>query len=600
MPIILGDERDNYLLGTAEADEILGLAGADTLSGRGGGDLLDGGSGADVIDSSAWYDDDGFGYHGSSSIFLPDTVRFDWATQDLTVIGESATFAGLPGETDILLEVENVWGGSGNDYIAGHREVKGGAGNDTLIGTDGDDRLWGGSGTDVLDGGAGLDIAVYSEKINPIRVDLAAGVAAYPGTGWANERLTSMEGALTGSGSDTLLGTAAANILDGGYGIDTIDGRGGRDTVSYASHGHAVVVDLVAQRGWISGASSRDILVSIENATGGRHNDFLIGTAGANVLDGGVGNDTIRAADGDDTILFSRGHDIVCAGGGTDSLVWDIAYDRYTDLQYSFELDLDFGIIREEYSGDTDVDFTADLAAGVATNTYSGGVTRFRSIEVVTTGVGNDRIVGSDRAETISVGHGANQVNAGGGDDVVYASNIGRLDDTFDYYFDDSRDAAEIVRGGAGDDTIAGATSVFGDAGDDTLIAGWYRNAMTGGTGADAFVFSDAFETDGHIYPIVDAQSGTITDFDSAEGDKIVIDSTGPVPIAPTWVGVVSDIRDIDIGEYGVVNADGALTFLLALGTEVVPGDPDEEFSDGVQVALPQDTVLLPDDVLFV
>src|SRR3546814_6988500 len=57
MAIIVGDETDNTLVGTSDADQISGLGGIDSLSGDAGDDLivvgdgaarLDGGTGADT------------------------------------------------------------------------------------------------------------------------------------------------------------------------------------------------------------------------------------------------------------------------------------------------------------------------------------------------------------------------------------------------------------------------------------------------------------------------------------------------------------------------------------------------------------------------
>ncbi len=53
-------------------------------------------------------------------------------------------------EDDIVEPVE-VWGGSGDDSI------KGGSGNDIILGQSGDDNLWGGNGRDIVIGGLGAD-----------------------------------------------------------------------------------------------------------------------------------------------------------------------------------------------------------------------------------------------------------------------------------------------------------------------------------------------------------------------------------------------------------------------------------------------------------
>jgi Ca2+-binding RTX toxin-like protein len=97
----VGNDKDNTLSGTGDADEILGRGGDDTLKGKGGNDLIEGGSGND----KAW---------------------------------------GGNGADEIL-------GGGGNDRLWGD------AGNDELYGGGGNDKLWGGTGNDVMAGGKGND-----------------------------------------------------------------------------------------------------------------------------------------------------------------------------------------------------------------------------------------------------------------------------------------------------------------------------------------------------------------------------------------------------------------------------------------------------------
>ena len=48
-----------------------------------------------------------------------------------------------------------------------------------------------------------------------------------------------------------------------------------------------------------------DVLINIQNVTGGAGNDTIIGDDNANVLNGGLGNDTITGNGGDDTINYT-------------------------------------------------------------------------------------------------------------------------------------------------------------------------------------------------------------------------------------------------------------------------------------------------------
>src|SRR5262249_3106397 len=83
------------------------------------------------------------------------------------------TQTSTPREVDTIdATVENVTGGSGDDFIrgnaapniihgrAGNDAMEGGAGNDPLYGEAGADKLYGGAGNDLLIGGDGVDTLV--------------------------------------------------------------------------------------------------------------------------------------------------------------------------------------------------------------------------------------------------------------------------------------------------------------------------------------------------------------------------------------------------------------------------------------------------------
>ena len=94
-------------------------------------------------------------------------------------------------------------------------------------------------------------------------------------------------------------------MLDGGVGgADFINGLGGIDTVSYANSASRMVIDLNRQLTW--DGTDNDTLASIENAIGSRFNDDVLGDAGSNVLDGGVGGaDLINGLGGFDTVNYA-------------------------------------------------------------------------------------------------------------------------------------------------------------------------------------------------------------------------------------------------------------------------------------------------------
>ena len=116
---------------------------------------------------------------------------------------------------DMLRNVENIVGGTGNDSLTGDAQANLFAGR---------------AGTDTLDGGAGIDTADYSEKTLPVVVTLNGATAATVGVGGiAEDTLRNIENIIGGTGNDIVTGDVLANVLSGGAGIDTLTGGAGID-----------------------------------------------------------------------------------------------------------------------------------------------------------------------------------------------------------------------------------------------------------------------------------------------------------------------------------------------------------------------------------
>ena len=176
--------------------------------------------------------------------------------------------------------IENATGGAGGDTLIGSETgnaLDGAGGADTLRGNGGDDVLTGGAGNDGLDGG---------------------------------------------SGNDALSGGDDNDTLIGGAGNDTLDGGAGSDTASYATSTAIVKVSLAITATQATGGGGNDTLVSIENLTGGSAADLLVGNGDANVLDGGAGADQIVGGDGADVLIGGAGRDVLVGGGGGDTFVF--------------------------------------------------------------------------------------------------------------------------------------------------------------------------------------------------------------------------------------------------------------------------------------
>jgi Ca2+-binding RTX toxin-like protein len=204
-----------------------------------------------------------------------------------------------------------LYGGNGNDTITGgpgRDSLSGGNGNDNMDGQAGDDFLDGNDGNDALQGGEGDD---YLSPDN--------GTDASDG----------------GPGTDYIY------TWSDGY-QDVLTGGSGQDGMKYWNCGGTndltvATLDGVADDGSSNGDPGDNFGADIENVSVsndcGDEPAKIVGTDGANVLEGDTGADEITGGNGPDTLtgrggndkLFARdGYpDYVACGPGVDSAVVD-------------------------------------------------------------------------------------------------------------------------------------------------------------------------------------------------------------------------------------------------------------------------------------
>jgi len=241
--------------------------------------------------------------------------------------------------------------GAGNDTIIGSDgsdKIYGGPGNDYLSGWGAIDFLVGGPGADQLYGGADSDIVYYSDHVAGVLAS-ADGVAGDDGSPGEGDTIgTDVEGIEGSAFDDVLTGNAAGNILIGCGGSDRLDGLGGNDeltgdgagagcagvnaadvilggpgvdTVRYDERTARVVVDLAGSTANDGEAGEHDTVgPDVENVIGGSGDDTLTGNASPNVIDGGPGSDKLIGLDGDDTLRGGNGDDFLYGGNGADTL----------------------------------------------------------------------------------------------------------------------------------------------------------------------------------------------------------------------------------------------------------------------------------------
>jgi Ca2+-binding RTX toxin-like protein len=285
-----------------------------------------------------------------------------------------------------------MYGLEGDDTLVGGASddaLDGGIGNDILVGGDGADFLDGGAGADQIIGGAGDDTASYATSASGVKINLTTGSVS--GGDAAGDTVIGIEN-LVGSGfADTLIGDAGDNRLAGGAGPDILDGRSGMDTADYSLSLGAIFVDLLA--GTASGGDARgDRLKSIENVTGSREDDAIVGDAGANILRGMYGADTLSGGEGDDTLDGGFGHDMLEGGAGADVIT---GADGIDTASY------------------------ASSDAGVLVNLQTGAAGGGHARGDVVTGIEN--LIGSAFGDMLIGASGDNVIHGGSGDDAIRA-----------------------------------------------------------------------------------------------------------------------------------------------------------------------------------
>jgi Ca2+-binding RTX toxin-like protein len=304
-----GTHRGDALRGTRASDTLIGLAGDDTIVGGRGHDVLNGGLGDDLLRGGPGRDHliGGFGQ---------DWADYRDASTSVTVSLGNRTL--------------NTGEAAGDRYSSIER-VRGGRFDDKLTGNSRDNVLEGVTGADILNGGRGFDFARYKAAPTGVTASLADPSV---NTGHAaGDTYFSIEGLQGSDFADTLIGNDANNVLVGGRGGDTLDGRGGFDYVRYDMY-HAgsrgVTVNLTTPTSNTGTNAVGDTYSGIEGVIGTRFADRLVGDNAANNLQGQAGNDRLNGALGNDTVIGGSGNDNLNGGYGNDLMMGDAGRDVFT------------------------------------------------------------------------------------------------------------------------------------------------------------------------------------------------------------------------------------------------------------------------------
>ena len=452
------DDVDDWIFSKDSDDTMSGGTGRDTF-------VFGEGNGADIITDFDIANDKINLVYFTQGMTWEDLQAAMTQVQGDTVIdlsawgGGSITLKGVTAtdltEEMFVLSGDGAWtwwnyGDSGDNEIDGNSAdniMYGLEGADTLRGQQGDDWLFGGEGDDRLEGGEGADVLIGGE------------------------------------GSDTLIGGAGDDMLIGGEGDDTLTGGAGADTFVFGEDsGNDTITDfdktqdkihLTTLSGTITWAQLQSKITTVTdpndpNTVIGLKIDLsdwgggtitLTGltsvsdlTADNFVLDLIVGSD-----DTDDVLQGGTSDDTMTGGTGADTFVFDA-----------------------DSGADTITDFSTTEGDKIDLTAFAASIT-WAQLQAVMTQVEDDPLtMGVNETATI-----IDLSSFGGG--TITLKGITLTDLTAEMFVLDD------FAGTDDDDTIEGTSA---------------DNRLTGGDGADTFVFGLGHGTD------------TITDF-TAGTDKI-------------------------------------------------------------------------------
>lgn len=435
-----------------------------------------------------------------------------------TCKGFFATIQGTSGNNQLLgtSGVDVIAGLGGNDVILGFES------EDLICGGTGNDYIEGNGGPDVLSGDKGYDNLAYPDAPGPVGVSLVAGTAS---GAEGQDELSGFEAVIGSDFGDVLGGGPGFNSLEGREGNDDLNGRGGIDLLRGGVGSDVLVggegsLDIVyffdspigveadLEEGVAVAGTDEDTLISIEGLVGSEFPDTLRGDAGENVIGGAEGDDTLDGRGSFDFVLsFGRFPD-----DPTGPDAFEILFGGPHTIDLAAETATDAGDA-SEVEGDSVIDFEG--AAG---------------------GYRDDVLLGTDQDNVLAGEPGDDQILGRGGDDAI---DGGTGEDIFDggpgpgdqiAYFQTSGVKANLATGLA---TAQGDTDQFeaveeivgsehadvlvGDSGSN-VIAGLGGNDRIAGGGGDDILF-------GKPIPI------PLGDLEGAPGEEAPATDVGPAKL---------------------------------------------------------------------
>jgi Ca2+-binding RTX toxin-like protein len=274
---------------------------------------------------------------------------------------------------------------------------------------------------------------------------------------------------------------------------------------------------------------------------GNDNDNFIYGTWRGDRIFGYGGSNDLYGGSGDDTLAGGWGNDFIDGGEGTDT------FEAITSSDMTVDLD---GTRCEGlgYVG----------AEGQGSDTLAG-------IENVTTGSGNDLIVGDSNDNVLNGGAGNDEIlGHGGNDELIGGSGNDNIR---------GGGGGDLIDGGAGNDYLTGSPgndTISGGDGDDYLTGSPGNDTINGGAGDDRVYGSDGNDT-------IDTGDGD--DYvRSGPGDDVVNTGSGNDEV---YGGPGDDVINTGSGDDYAQGCDGDDVINTGAGNDEVWGSPGDDVVNG-------------------